>query len=203
MLVPLTTVPISLNAWKALVAVPSATRTRRRPFFLMQCLQPPALKREIYLRYSYDESIEKNVKKFISMLVQEAVNCNVYGSDAKESTRHSKESKDTKGPKKNTKNEKKSSKKPPVRKKNGCAFGMRSKASVIFYATARNILRTVKPVYFKNIVVRTRTPRSARPTTRRPTLPVLSLHLSLVNIIAQTFALTRVQTTRSWTSKCS
>ena len=60
------------------------------------------------------------MKKFITMLVQEALNCHIYGSDGKESTGPSKESKATNGSEKSTKNGKKftsktsSSKKKPL-----------------------------------------------------------------------------------------
>ncbi len=48
---------------------------------LMSRVQPPALKNELRHRVEFDESLENNVKKFIRVLVQEAVNCEVYGHD--------------------------------------------------------------------------------------------------------------------------
>ncbi len=48
---------------------------------LMFCVQSPALKRELRRRVEFDESLEKNVKNSIRALVQEAVNCEVYGCD--------------------------------------------------------------------------------------------------------------------------
>lgn len=50
---------------------------------LIQRLQPAVLKREIRKRVSYDEGLEKDLKKFISALSREAINCQVYGADTK------------------------------------------------------------------------------------------------------------------------
>ena len=51
---------------------------------LLSRLQPAALKREMRRRISYDESLEKNLKKFIKILSREAVNCQVYGVESKD-----------------------------------------------------------------------------------------------------------------------
>ena len=54
---------------------------------LVQRLQPAALKREMRRRISYDESLEKNLKKFISVLTKEAVNRQIYDVEIKDSKR--------------------------------------------------------------------------------------------------------------------
>ena len=51
---------------------------------LMSRVQPQALKRELRHRVEFDKSPEENVKKFIRVLVQEAVNCEVYGHESVE-----------------------------------------------------------------------------------------------------------------------
>eukprot|EP00171_Calliarthron_tuberculosum_P019612 IDg19612t1 len=48
---------------------------------LMSRIQPPALKRELRRRVEFDQSLEKNVKSFIRVFIQEAPNCEVYGHD--------------------------------------------------------------------------------------------------------------------------
>ena len=50
----------------------------------MSRVQPQALKRELRRRVEFDKSLEENVKKFIRVLVQEAVNCEVYGHESVE-----------------------------------------------------------------------------------------------------------------------
>ena len=54
---------------------------------LLGHLQPAVLKREMRRRLSYDEVLEKNLKKFIKVLSREAINCQIYGVESKESTR--------------------------------------------------------------------------------------------------------------------
>lgn len=44
----------------------------------MSRLQPPPLNRKISRRVEFDPELENNVKSFIRVLVQEAVNCEVY-----------------------------------------------------------------------------------------------------------------------------
>ena len=51
---------------------------------LLHHLQPATLKREMRRRVSYDENLEKNLKRFITTLSREAVNCQVYGIDKKD-----------------------------------------------------------------------------------------------------------------------
>ena len=51
---------------------------------LMSRVQPQALMRELRRRVEFDKSLEENVKKFIRVLVQEAVNCEVYGHESVE-----------------------------------------------------------------------------------------------------------------------
>ncbi len=46
---------------------------------LMSRVQLQALKRELRRRVEFKESLEKNVKTFNNVLVEEAVNCEVYG----------------------------------------------------------------------------------------------------------------------------
>lgn len=45
-------------------------------------MYPPILKKEMRKRIEYDPSIEISVKGFIKFLIQEAINCQAYGSCA-------------------------------------------------------------------------------------------------------------------------
>lgn len=45
---------------------------------LLKRLSPKPLKQEMIRRVQYDDSLEKNVKKFISALIREAINCHTY-----------------------------------------------------------------------------------------------------------------------------
>lgn len=58
-------------------------------------LEPPILKKEIWKRLEYDETLEKSVKVFIKVLTQEAINCQAYG--------HNKSAEKTKQPGRNRK----------------------------------------------------------------------------------------------------
>lgn len=48
---------------------------------LISRLKPPALKSKIRRRVEYDESLEKNLKAFIKLLIGEAANCQTYGGE--------------------------------------------------------------------------------------------------------------------------
>lgn len=54
---------------------------------LMYRLQPAALKSEMYKRVSFDENLGEDVKKFITVVTKEAINCQFYSIETKEGSK--------------------------------------------------------------------------------------------------------------------
>lgn len=52
---------------------------------LMKLISPAVLKRSMRKKIQYDRSLEKDVKKFIKVLIREAVNCQAYSTEQKDS----------------------------------------------------------------------------------------------------------------------
>lgn len=52
---------------------------------LIKRLSPKPLKHEMIKRVKYDESLEKSVKSFVTILVREAINCHTYAVQEKDS----------------------------------------------------------------------------------------------------------------------
>lgn len=57
------------------------TNPKKTVSLMINRIQPHKLKREMRKRISYDEGLERDVKKFITILIQEASNCQTYSGD--------------------------------------------------------------------------------------------------------------------------
>lgn len=85
-------------------------------------LKPLILKKEMRRRIDYDESIEKYVKIFIKLLIQEAKSCQAYGANTANSWSDSISHKTRRQSKDRTKHEAKSTKDGIAKKKNLCSY---------------------------------------------------------------------------------